>query len=262
MIKFSHLALSLSLVMTSACSQAEPPVAADNKKAVTTVSSAEQSKVEEVIRANLKSAIPDAEITSVKQSVAGLYEIKAKGYGTAYMTADGRYMIQGEVIELNGAKLTNITEQGMAAHRKELLASVPLKDMVIFPAANGKAKGVAYVFTDVDCGYCRKIHEEIPVLSQMGIEIRYLAFPRAGYPSPTSQKMDAIWCATDRNAAMTAMKRNQPVTPASCQNPIKQQYELGQEVGVRGTPAVFLEDGTQVGGYLSAKDMAALMKIK
>jgi len=259
-MKISHLVLSLTLALTSACSQAEPPVVQTNT--ATTAVSANSAKAEEAIRASLKNAIPDAEITSVKPSVAGLYEIKAKGYGTAYMTADGRYMLQGEVIELDGAKLTNITEQGMAAHRKELLAAVDKKDMIIFPAADGKTKGIAYVFTDVDCGYCRKIHEEVPVLSQMGIEVRYLAFPRAGYPSPTSQKMDSIWCAKDRNAAMTAMKRNQPVAPATCQNPIKQQYELGQELGVRGTPAVFLEDGTQVGGYLSAKDMAAVMKIK
>lgn len=253
-MKFSHLALSVSLVMMSACSQAEPPA---NK----TVLPETHAQAEAAIRASLKQAIPDAEITKVKPSVAGLYEIKAKGYGTAYMTADGRYMLQGEIIEIDGAKLSNVTEQGMAGQRKELLASVPTQDMIIF-AAEGKAKGIAYVFTDVDCGYCRKIHDEVPMMNKMGIEIRYLAFPRAGYPSPTSQRMDAIWCNADRNSAMTAMKRNQPVPPATCPNPIKAQYELGQEIGVRGTPAVFLEDGTQVGGYLSPKDLAAAMGIK
>lgn len=253
-MKFSHLALSVSLVMMSACSQAEPPA---NK----TVLPETHAQAEAAIRASLKQAIPDAEITKVKPSVAGLYEIKAKGYGTAYMTADGRYMLQGEIIEIDGAKLSNVTEKGMAGQRKELLASVPTQDMITF-AAEGKAKGIAYVFTDVDCGYCRKIHDEVPMMNKMGIEIRYLAFPRAGYPSPTSQRMDAIWCNADRNSAMTAMKRNQPVPPATCPNPIKAQYELGQEIGVRGTPAVFLEDGTQVGGYLSPKDLAAAMGIK
>ena len=257
-MKFSHLALSLNLILVSACSQAEAP-ATTNKVSVT---SATPTKVEEAIRSSLKQAIPDAEITSVKPSVAGLYEIKAKGYGTAYMTADGRYMFQGEVIEINGSKLSNVTEQGMAEERKVALASVPLKDMIIYPAKDAKTKGVVYVFTDVDCGYCRKIHNEVPTMSQMGIEVRYLAFPRAGYPSPTSQKMDAIWCNADRNDALTKAKNNQPVPPASCPNPIKAQYELGQELGVRGTPAVFLEDGTQVGGYLSPTDLAAAMKIK
>jgi thiol:disulfide interchange protein DsbC len=257
-MKFSHLALSLNLILVSACSQAEAP-ATTNK---VSVASATPTKVEEAIRSSLKQAIPDAEITSVKPSVAGLYEIKAKGYGTAYMTADGRYMFQGEVIEINGSKLSNVTEQGMTEERKVALASVPLKDMIIYPAKDAKTKGVVYVFTDVDCGYCRKIHNEVPTMSQMGIEVRYLAFPRAGYPSPTSQKMDAIWCNADRNDALTKAKNNQPVPPASCPNPIKAQYELGQELGVRGTPAVFLEDGTQVGGYLSPTDLAAAMKIK
>ncbi|MCB1674449.1 MAG: thioredoxin fold domain-containing protein, partial [Pseudomonadales bacterium] len=96
---------------------------------------------------------------------------------------------QGEIIEIEGSKLTNITEKGMADVRKAALANVPLKDMIIYPAAEGKTKGVVYVFTDVDCGYCRKIHQEVPVMNNMGIEVRYLAFPRAGYPSPTSQKM-------------------------------------------------------------------------
>ncbi|MBK7299253.1 MAG: thioredoxin fold domain-containing protein [Moraxellaceae bacterium] len=257
-MKFSHLALSLSLILVSACSQAEPPIISKAVAGGTTT----PANVEQAIRASLKQAIPDTEITSVKPSVAGLYEIKAKGYGTAYITADGRYMFQGEVIEINGSKLSNVTEQGMAEGRKVALTAVPLKDMIIYPATGDKTKGIIYVFTDVDCGYCRKIHQEMPVMNQMGIEVRYLAFPRAGYPSPTSQRMDAIWCNADRNSAMTAMKNNQPVTPATCPNPIKAQYELGQELGVRGTPAVFLEDGTQVGGYLSPTDLAAAMKIK
>lgn len=257
-MKFSHLALSLNLILVSACSQAEPPATAN--KAV--AASATSAKVEEAIRASLKQAIPDAQITSIKPSVAGLYEIKAKGYGSAYMTADGRYMLQGEIIEINGSKLSNVTEQGMAEGRKLALAAVPLKEMIIYPSTSAKTKGIAYVFTDVDCGYCRKIHNEIPAMNQMGIEVRYLAFPRAGYPSPTSQRMDAIWCNAKPTEAMTLVKNNQPVPPASCANPIKAQYELGQELGVRGTPAVFLEDGTQVGGYLSPTDLATAMKIK
>lgn len=255
-MKFSHLALSLSLALTSACSQAELPII---NKAV--AESATPVDVEKTIRASLKSVIPDAPITAIKPSVAGLYEIKAQGYGTAYITADGRYMFQGEIIEIDNGKLSNITERGMAEERKAALAAVPLKEMIIYPA-EGTTKGVVYVFTDVDCGYCRKIHNEVPVMNKMGIEVRYLAFPRAGYPSPTSQKMDAIWCNANPNEAMTKAKNNMPVPPASCANPIKAQYELGQALGVRGTPAVFLESGMQVGGYLSPQDLATAMKIK
>ena len=174
---------------------------------------------------------------------------------------DSRYMLQGELIEINGDKIVNVTEQGAAGERKAALAAVPMKDMIVFPA-QGKTKGIAYVFTDIDCGYCRKIHAEVPAMNQMGIEIRYLAFPRAGYPSPTSKGMDAIWCSANPNDAMTKAKQGVPIPSASCANPIKAQYELGQELGVRGTPAVFLENGMQVGGYLPPKDLAAAMGIK
>ncbi len=255
---FPRLLLPTALLMMSACSQAEPP--ASGAKAAT--SAAVSQKEQDIIRASLKRAIPDAVITAIKESpYKGLYEIKAKGYGTAYVSADGRFMLQGELIEINGDKISNVTEQGMAAERKAALSAVPMKDMIVFPAM-GKTKGVAYVFTDTDCGYCRKIHEEVPAMNKMGIEIRYLAFPRAGYPSPTSKGMDAIWCNADRNDALTKVKMGLPIPPASCPTPIKAQYELGQELGVRGTPAVFLDSGTQVGGYLSPKDLAAAFGIK
>ena len=260
-MKFHRVLLPTALLMISACSQAEPPVNM-MKSAHAVGNSAVSKKEQDIIRSSLKKAIPDAEITAIKESpYKGLFEIKAKGYGTAYMSADGRYMLQGELIEINGDKIVNITEQGAASERKAALAAVPMKDMIVFPA-QGKTKGIAYVFTDIDCGYCRKIHAEVPAMNQMGIEIRYLAFPRAGYPSPTSKGMDAIWCSANPTDAMTKVKQGVQIPSASCANPIKAQYELGQELGVRGTPAVFLENGMQVGGYLPPKDLAAAMGIK
>lgn len=259
-MKFHRLLLPSALLMISACSQAEPPV--NTAQAVNVMNGSVSAKEEDIIRSSLKMAIPEAEITAIKESpYKGLFEVKAKGYGTAYMSADGRYMLQGELIEINGSKIINVTEQGMAEERKAALAAAPLKDMIVFPAV-GKIKGIAYVFTDIDCGYCRKIHTEVPAMNQMGIEIRYLAFPRAGYPSPTSKGMDSIWCNANRNEALTKAKLGVPIPSVSCATPIKAQYELGQTLGVRGTPAVFTESGMQVGGYLSPKDLAAAMNIK
>lgn len=255
-MKFVRLLLPVSLLLMSACSQAElPPKAA-------TASTVAPTQAESTIRASLLKAIPDAEITSVKPTpYPGLFEIKAKGYGTAYVSADGRYMLQGELIEINGSKMVNITEQGMAGDRKVALAAVDKKDEIIFPAV-GQTKGVVYVFTDIDCGYCRKLHNEVPQINQLGIEVRYLAFPRAGYPSPIAKRMEAVWCSANPKEALTLAKQGQFITAPDCAAPIKAQYELGQEMGVRGTPAVFLEDGTQVGGYLAPKDLAAAMRIK
>lgn len=252
-MKFHRLLLPAALLIVSACSQAEPPASANSPSL---------QKAEETIRASLKNAIPDAEILSIKASpYAGLFEIKAKGYGAAYVSADGRYMLQGELIAIDGAKLTNVTEQSLAADRKVALAAIDKKDTITYPAV-GKTKGIAYVFTDIDCGYCRKIHAEVPAMNQLGIEVRYLAFPRAGYPSPVAKRMEAVWCSADRNTALTQAKQGQLITAPDCAAPVKAQYELGQELGVRGTPAVFLENGTQVGGYLPPKDLAAAMNIK
>ena len=260
-MKFAHLVLPVSLLMVSACSQAEPPLTM-GATATSTAQTAVSASVETAIRNSLKQAIPDAEITSIKSTpYSGLYEIKAKGYGAAYMSADGRFMLQGELIELSGGKLVNITEQGMATERKAALAAISAKDEIIFPAV-GKTKGIAYVFTDIDCGYCRKLHNEVPQMNQLGIEIRYLAFPRSGYPSPMAKRMEAVWCSANPKEALTQAKQGQFITAPECTAPIKAQYELGQALGVRGTPAIFLENGMQVGGYLSPKDMATAMNIK
>lgn len=265
-MKFARLLLPSALLLMSACSQAEPPAAGANlpgaNPSVASAAAPINAQTEAAIRNSLKLAIPDAEITSVKTTpFPGLYEIKAKGYGSAYMSADGRFMLQGELIEINGNKLVNITEQGMADERKVALSAISPKDAIIFPAV-GKTKGVAYVFTDIDCGYCRKLHNEVPQMNQLGIEIRYLAFPRSGYPSPIAKRMEAIWCSPNPKEAMTQAKQGQFVTGPECAAPVKAQFELGQELGVRGTPAIFLENGTQVGGYLPPKDLAAAMNIK
>ena len=114
--------------------------------------------------------------------------------------------------------------------------------MVIFPAV-GETKGVVSVFTDVDCGYCRKLHQEVPKLNQMGIEVRYLAYPRAGVGSRSYQKIVSAWCAADPNKAMTQLKSGMEIPDVSCENPVAAQFDLGQQVGVTGTPAIVLEDG-------------------
>ncbi|PTQ89091.1 thioredoxin fold domain-containing protein [Agitococcus lubricus] len=258
-MKLSPFVLPLALLMVSACSQAEPPTTV-TKTAIS--ADANMPQIEAAIRGSIKEAIPDAEVTSIKTTpFQGLYEVKAKGYGTAYMSADGRYMVQGELIELRGKQVINVTEQGMAGDRQKALAAIDKKDQIIFPAT-GQTKGVVYVFTDVDCGYCRKLHMEIPQINQLGIEVRYLAFPRSGYPSPMAKRMEAIWCSANPREALTLAKQGQNITAPECKSPVKAQYDLGQDLGVRGTPAVFLESGMQVGGYLSPKDLAAAMNIR
>jgi thiol:disulfide interchange protein DsbC len=120
-------------------------------------------------------------------------------------------------------------------------------------------KATISVFTDVDCGYCRKLHLEVPELNARGIEVRYLAFPRQGTTSPSFDKLVSAWCAADRNDAITRLKRGETIPRKSCANPVERQYVLGHQMGVEGTPAIIFEDGSLHPGYAPAADLAKLL---
>jgi len=137
---------------------------------------------------------------------------------------------------------------------------VALEDMAVFPAT-GERKAVIEVFTDVDCPYCRKLHQEVPKLNQMGVEVRYLAYPRAGVGSPGYDKLVTAWCSTDRRDAITRLKRGEQLPKKTCKNPVAQEYELGHAVGLEGTPAIVLEDGRMLPGYMSATELSQVLGI-
>ena len=223
-----------------------------------------QAGPEDVIRAKLKVAMPKAEIVSVRITPAGLYEVNAKGYEPVYATADGRYLFQGELLEIQGSRIVNLADVTLAGDRKVALAALSTDDSVNFSAVGGKPKAIVHVFTDVDCGYCRKLHKEMAEINKLGIEVRYLAFPRSGPNTPSARKLENVWCAKDRSSAMTQSKLGKAVAeaPKLCKSPVAAQYELGEKLGVRGTPAIFAPDGTQIGGYLSAADMARALGIR
>lgn len=216
---------------------------------------------EEVIRSKLQQAVPGTVIKSVKPAVLpGFYEVSIPG-ATIYASADGEYVLQGELLQIKGKQVVNLTEQAQAASRVGLIKAIDKRDTIIFPA-QGKAKAVLTVFTDTHCGYCRKLHQEVPAMNQRGIEVRYLAYPRdlprTGINGGTSVEMTNIWCAANREQALTMAKQGQAVAPAraGCKAPIAQQYALGQQLGVSGTPAIFDDKGRQLGGYITAQQAA------
>lgn len=216
---------------------------------------------EEVIRSKLQQAVPGTEIKAVKASpLPGIYEVTIPG-SVVYASADGQFVLQGELLQLKGKDVVNLTEQAQAASRVGLLKAIDKRDAIIFPA-QGKPKAVLTVFTDTHCGYCRKLHQEVPAMNQRGIEVRYLAYPRdlprTGINGSTSAEMTNIWCAGNREQALTMAKQGQAIAPAKagCKAPIAQQYALGQQLGVSGTPAIFDEKGRQLGGYITAQQAA------
>jgi len=174
--------------------------------------------------------------------VPGLYEV-SEGTEVLYVSADGNYMLAGELFEL--ASRNNLTDARKAGLRKSLLAAVRDDDTIPFLAP--KPKYELYVFTDVDCGYCRRLHDHMAELNGMGISIRYLAFPRTGPGTESARKVESVWCSTNRQQALTNAKTGATVATGTCKNnPVKAQYELGAAVGLEGTPALYTKDGMSI----------------
>lgn len=182
--------------------------------------------------------------------IAGVYQV-AVGSTVAYVTEDGRYLMQGELYDLQSS--ANLTEQTRASARVAMLAGVPTDQMIVFGPENGEAAHSITIFTDIDCGYCRQFHREIARVNELGIEVRYLFYPRTGPDTDSWHKAEKVWCAgaDERHDALTEAKLGGTVPDLSCaENPVSSHYDLGQQVGVRGTPAVFTSSGENIGGYL------------
>lgn len=212
-------------------------------------------EVEDRIAERLTSAVPGLEVMSVKESEAkGLYEVQSNNGETIYATEDGQYLMTGDLLRITDQGIANVTEAARADLRKEMMSKFGDDGVISFPAENEKA--VVSVFTDIDCPYCRKLHDEVPQLNEYGITVNYYAFPRSGPDTASFRKYESVWCAEDQQAAMTSAKAGRSIDQASCENPVLEQYQLGGRVGVTGTPAIVLEDGNMVRGYVPAKRLA------
>lgn len=205
-------------------------------------------------RAAIAAKIPGAKPEELRASpIPGVYEL-ARGTDIAYVSEDGKYAITGDLYDMDSS--TNLTENTRRTERKKLIAAVPESQMVVFSPKDPKY--TVSVFTDVDCGYCRKLHSQIADYNRLGIKVRYLFYPRTGPNTESWEKAEEVWCSNDRARAMTRAKAGEDIkAPKHCANsPVARQYELGQEVGVRGTPAILLDDGEMLPGYLPPQVLA------
>lgn len=213
---------------------------------------------DQAIRTTLQSLQPDLPIENIsKGPLDGIYQVQLKGGRILYASADGQFVVQGNIYQVKDGKPTNLTEKAESAGVAKTVNAIAAKDMVVFPA-KGETKAHITVFTDTTCPYCQKLHAEVPELQKRGIEVRYLAFPRQGPNSPGDQQLQAVWCSKDRQAAMSDMFQEKEVKAAKCDNPVDAQFALGQMVGVQGTPAIILADGTMLPGYQPAGQIAKL----
>lgn len=220
------------------CLFALPAIAADSK-------AVQQLKNDLV---NVFGGQPDAVLES---PVKGFYEV-TYGPKLYYVTADGNYLFSGELFDLKNR--INLTEQNRATARLKTLEAIDDASLIVYKA-KGKEKHVVTVFTDIDCGYCRKLHDGMAQMNELGITVRYMAYPRAGVDSPSYNKAVSVWCAKDRNKAMDVAKTGATPEVASCDSPVKEHMAMGQMLGVTGTPALVLQDGTLMPGYLPPQQL-------
>ena len=242
-LKYLAAALIAGLMTTGAALAAEPPKA--------------QEKPEAAIKRSLEAARSDIKVTSVIPSeINGIYAAQIQNGPLVYVSADGKYFLTGDLYQIQPQGFVNLAEQRRSVERAKAIAAVKPADMVIFKPKDG-TKAVINVFTDVECGWCQKLHKEIAQYNALGIEVRYLAFPRAGIGSEDYQKMVTVWCSKDRPATLTKFKNREAVPISTCKdNPVASQYELGVQLGVEGTPAMVTASGELLPGYLPPPELA------
>ena len=211
----------------------------------------------ERIKAAVKKVLPDAEVTSIGLApLPGMYEVMV-GPTALYVSGDGRYIVKGDIFDIS--TLENLTRSRQAKARIDAFQALDINNVIEFAPASGETKRTLYVYTDIDCGYCRKLHLEVDQLTDAGIAVRYLAYPRSGLKGESYAKAVAVWCAENRQSALTQSKAGRAVSSPRCDNPVADHHRLGEAMGIRGTPAVYSDNGEQLGGYVPAGDLIRML---
>jgi len=258
MVKTGWLQAAAAILMLACASTPAQAPAAAEPPAEQAVSPAAKAAVDAAI-AKLSAA---ARVDSVQPApLAGFYQVIASGR-LFYVSTDGRYVLNGELFDLSS--MHNLSDDGWARYRRQALARVPASQRIVF--APPHPRYTVSVFTDVTCPYCESLHKHIAAFNRAGIAVEYLAWPRegvataSGKPTPTYTKMVSVWCARDPKAALTAAMSGAVVPAASCANPVKEQFQLGVELGLEGTPSVIGPDGRLLGGYLTPEQLLGALR--
>lgn len=214
-------------------------------------SSAREVQSFDAVEAKIRALVPNATTIAISETpIENILQVQINS-DIVYVTADGQYLVQGQIMDIDTKD--NITDQAKSGIRLSLLTDVKVDEQITFSPAEPKYD--LLVFTDIDCGYCRKLHNQMEGYNEQGIAIHYMAFPRAGIGSDSYDKFVSVWCSDDQKEALTLAKNGTDPLPQKCPNPIADQYELGREVGVTGTPALVTSDGTLIPGYMPPEQL-------
>lgn len=217
---------------------------------------------EDAIKTKLKNILPAGSvIESIERSeFDGIYKVYYGDLQPIYVSNEGNYFIYGDMYRIKDSKILNITNEEIKGRRVKILKTMNDDQFISFKSKNELSSVI--VFTDVDCGYCRKLHNQISEYNQLGISIKYAAFPRSGIGTSAFTKMVGAWCSKDQKATLTDLKNDKEIDLSFCSDqPIAKHYVTGQKLGVTGTPAIFTLDGDLLPGYLAPSELAEKLKI-
>ena len=219
------------------------------------------SSSQDNIRKGLKNILPDGAVIELIEPspIPGIYAVYYGDLQPIYVTQDGSFFIYGDIYKININSISNITEKSVAERRKLILQNIPSEELISFKSSNEQFSVI--VFTDVDCGYCRKLHNQIDEYNSLGISINYAAFPRSGIGTSAFTKMVGAWCSDNPKDSMTKLKNNSTLDISFCENqPVSKQYIIGKKLGVDGTPAIFSMDGEIFPGYIEPEELLLRLK--
>jgi thiol:disulfide interchange protein DsbC len=201
-------------------------------------------------------------VSAQTSEIPGLYEVQFTNGPLIYSTPQGDFFVVGDLYSVTPQGYVNLAEKRRDGERVAKMAKVNRDDMIIF-SPEGETRAYINVFFDTTCHYCQKLHAEVPQLNKNGVEVRYLAFPRAGLGSDTFKQLASAWCSDNPREAFTKLSSKQTIPENVCKdNPIAAQYQLGQELGVQGTPAMITQTGQMIPGYQAADELMATLGLK
>lgn len=216
-------------------------------------------EVIEAIKSKLTSGSTPLQLVSIQKSkIDGLYRIELAQGTKIYVNEDASYIISGKMYAFESGQFIDLDKEDKKTYRARLMSNVALEDMIVYTPEK-KPKAAIWVFTDVDCPYCVKLHNEIPAINAAQIEVRYLAYPRSGLYSPSYSKIASAWCSDNPKEALPKLQRGDHVELIDCEEiTVDQQYKLGNAIGVQGTPTIVFENGHMVSGFHSSSKIAEL----
>ena len=191
--------------------------------------------------------------------VEGVFKLDIEDMQSVYVSKDTNFIIVGEIFQITSNGLVNLTEREKDIERKEIISMMDKNEFISFPAKNELFSVI--IFTDIDCGYCRKLHGEIGEYNDVGISINYAAFPRSGLQSESYSKIVGAWCSNERNKTLTGLKQGKDINISYCENhPVEKHYNIGRQIGVTGTPAIISTNGQLIPGYISPKELLKILQ--